>query len=59
MSEISGHGAANKNSLFENSSQFLLNVKTIAKQVVKNVAECDIPDHATPLLKIKSLRDKL
>ena len=51
--------AANKNALFENSSQFLLSIKTIAREVTSNVAQCNIPDYATRILKIDSLRDKL
>lgn len=38
---------ANRNSLFENSSQSLFNVKTIVREVTRNVgvAQCSILDH--------------
>ena len=52
-------GATNKNSPFENSFKFFSTSKTIARQVARNVAQCNIPDHATRILKINSLRDKL
>ena len=48
-----------KTLLFENSSQSLLNVKMIARQVARNVAQCNIPDHATQILKMNLLQDKL
>ena len=43
--------AANKNSLFENGFQSLHTVKTIARQVARNVAHYNVPDHATPIFK--------
>ena len=37
---------------------FVLNVKTIPKQSARNVAKCNIFDHASRILKINLLRDK-
>ena len=37
----------------------ILNVKTIARQVTRNVEQCNVRDDETPILKIKSLRDNL
>ena len=31
----------------------ILNVKTNTTQVARNVVQCNIPDHATPILKIE------
>ena len=31
----------------------------IARQVARNIAQCNIPDHETPIFEVNSLRDKL